>query len=123
MRMRGYSFSECVDLLNGKRSKVLSKNTSIERYSSNGDIFVMLHKNPIVMLKADGTIMISTCGYNSVTTRRRINQFLIANNSKTIIFQQKGKLYLKINNVVKNMVDGYVIMPNGDLIFSNMIVL
>lgn len=112
---KGYTYSECITLLNGKSTKVLSRNTTIIQYNDES-IYVELHGSPIVILYKTGMVDISLCGYNTVTTRRRINQFLKESFDRIGLFQKKGAVYLSNKTETIKILNSARIYKHGDII-------
>lgn len=54
--------------------RVIGNNTSAKL--ENGVITITLHGSDIVMLHRNGDILFSLAGFNSLTTRERINHFI-----------------------------------------------
>jgi hypothetical protein len=77
----------------GQTSKICSNNTSVQKFD-NGDFRVVLHSTEIVR-KAGNTI--NTGGYNTATTRARINQVANELCSSTFgVYTKKGQLYCRL---------------------------
>jgi hypothetical protein len=56
-----------------------------------------LHGNRIAMRDGvTGEIWLSTCGWNTITTRERLNGILKMSNNFQRVFQEKGKLYIRV---------------------------
>jgi hypothetical protein len=73
------SYQAAKDYLQGKKSRPYAHNTRITIDSLNLGhevITVTYHDNPVVNLFPDGTITYSSCGWNTSTTKERINWFL-----------------------------------------------
>lgn len=75
-----------------------TKNTRIENNGLTWRLF--LHKSEIVtaVLKT-GYVAINTCGFNTATTRNRINQFLRQFGFEESLFLNKGKMFARCNGV------------------------
>jgi hypothetical protein len=69
-------------------------NTSVQ--NENGDSVMRLHGHPIARKSPDGTIMISNCGWQSNTTKERLNGILSIVGGG--ISQKKGVWYLTYAN-------------------------
>lgn len=65
-------------------------NNTYAQYAENGeDIEVVLHDTAIVTAHPDGTFTLNTGGWQTITTKRRINEF-----SPAQIFQHKWNWYI-----------------------------
>jgi hypothetical protein len=64
-------------LLQGRCAKrrKLANNTYLERNSFDPTIAVVLHRTDIITLYPDGNVKLNTGGWNTVTTRDRLNRF------------------------------------------------
>jgi hypothetical protein len=71
--------------------KITKNNTKIE--TKNDRVIVKLHKTNIVAFNRD-VICLNTGGYNTVTTRKRMNEVSKAYDLGYKVFQQEGKLYV-----------------------------
>jgi hypothetical protein len=91
--IKGYSFSSCKSMLKNKSSRVLAKNTKIESCGQDS-VIVRLHGNAVVMLHESGKVALDSCGYKTVTTKRRMNQFLQANLPGYSVSQKKHVWYV-----------------------------
>ena len=66
------SFQSAIKVLNGKQGKVIGHNTTLVRLD-NDTVAARLHTTDIVTYHRDGRIIVKTGGYNTNTTRHRIN--------------------------------------------------
>lgn len=62
--------------LTGTDARTIGNNTTARRDPLTSDITVSLHGSDIVRLSPDGAVAFNLAGYNTVTTRERVNQFL-----------------------------------------------
>ncbi len=70
------SYEKAVEVLNGRDSKVIGLNTRIMR-NEDGSIGVTLHSTEVVRFYPDNkTVEVTTGGWNTVTTRERLNRYL-----------------------------------------------
>lgn len=71
------NFQEADRLLQGRcsQSRKLENNTYLQRSDGN-TIAVRLHSTDILTFHADGRIEVSTGGWNTITTRYRLNRYL-----------------------------------------------
>lgn len=62
----------------GKRdSRTLAHNTFVTRMGPEGPIDVVFHYTHILSFDLDGNVTVNTNGYHTVTTKQRLNQFLV----------------------------------------------
>lgn len=61
-------------LLGTKNARTIAHNTDLRR-KLDGAIMVVLHWTPVLTFYADGRVVVRMNGYNTVTTRARINLF------------------------------------------------
>jgi len=73
------TYKKADSLLQGrcKKSRKLTNNTYLER--DGKDICVRLHRTNILRFKPDGRIIVVTGGWETVTTKDRINRYLPGN--------------------------------------------
>jgi len=68
------SYKEAAAILNGRDRRKLANNTWLER--RNGEhIAVRLHQTDVVTYRVDGTTVLDSGGWRTVTTKDRINRF------------------------------------------------
>lgn len=60
-----------------RMSRTIANNTTIER-NTDGEITLRLHGHPIARFK-DGFVTVDDCGWQSVTTKQRLNAILRPN--------------------------------------------
>jgi len=73
------NFAQALAVLNGKLSVRLGNNTYLESFTDGTQtdlIAVRLHSTRIVQFWADGRITLHTGGWQTVTTKDRINKFI-----------------------------------------------
>ena len=71
-------------------SKVVANNT-VEYIKENGDKVIRLHQTDIVTFKKSGAIILNSGGWQTVTTKERINRYLP---SPWVLYQTKNIWYL-----------------------------
>jgi hypothetical protein len=79
----------------GQMSKISKNNTAISR-NADGSIVVRLHSTDVVTVATDGTVTLNTGGWNTVTTRARMNQAANEFNLGFRVFQEKHSLYVRV---------------------------
>jgi hypothetical protein len=98
------TFSKCEELTRRRDRKKLGNNTYVERIDA--DTFgVMYHSTYVVRVHRNGTWTLKTGGWQTVTTKERMND-----NSPARIFQRKHVWYLAEGVV---FTDGVTIGANG----------
>jgi hypothetical protein len=83
--MRKVTQTICKALMSGERK-------SIGNTSTDGET-MFLHGNPIARLK-DKNLILSLAGWNTVTTRERINGLLMSLGLHCFVCQRKGEPYV-----------------------------
>jgi len=73
-KLAGTTYQELDRILVKDRTKTIGNNTTAHR-GDDGVIYVYLHGHNIVDLHRDGLVMMRDCGYQTVTTKERLNQF------------------------------------------------
>ena len=103
-------FNDLVDFLKGKESRKIGNNTFVERIS-DFEIGVRYHRTMIVKMDPTGVLTISTGGWETVTTKDRLNQFLRCRGVS--IFQKKGNWYINGTNETLPYQDGMQVLSDG----------
>lgn len=62
--------------------------------NDSGTVYLRLHGNAIATRMSDGKVYINTCGWETNTTKERLNYLLYAVGSDLKIVQKKGVWYL-----------------------------
>lgn len=76
-KLAATTFAGLDKFLGNKSAKTIGNNTTAERDGGPFDpILVRLHGHEIASLFPDGTVNVRDAGYQTVTTKERINQFL-----------------------------------------------
>jgi hypothetical protein len=99
------SFQSAVNVLNGKERRTIGNNTTLVRHD-NDTISARLHYTDIVTYHRDGRIIVNTGGYQSATTKHRINGL-----TNVGVYQNDFSWYLADGNATP-FVDG---MDVGDV--------
>lgn len=66
-----------------------------EVLSTSEGVVVIYHKTRVALLRTDGTIVLNSGGWRTVTTKKRINQALDTWGSHYGLYQEKGEWYLR----------------------------
>jgi len=85
-------------------SKLISKSCRVINYV-NGDKTIKLYATDILQFKGD-KIFLNSGGYNTVTTKRRINQFLPCD---IRVYQKNYKWYVDIHGQIIEFFDGVAV--------------
>lgn len=109
------NYQQACEKLTGRcvRVRKLKNNTYLERLD-NESIAVRLHSTNVLVYKADGSVIIDSGGWRTVTTKGRMNEYLPYGFR---ISQTRGQWYLG-NYTQKNrelclFEDGLIVRPNG----------
>ena len=104
------------DLISEKGSKQIGHNTIVHRIDDS-TVAVKYHRTNILKISEDNTVTISTGGWETSTTKDRLNQFLGCRGFG--IFQKKGVWYIQGNDETVPYEDGMRITSGGTLIRAN----
>ena len=83
-------------------------NTRVE-VNKHGDTFVYLHGHNIATISNEGDIRLSSCGWETVTTKSRLNAILDCFVHNIRIFQRDWQWYISGRDFTEQFFDGYVI--------------
>lgn len=106
------NYEQASALLGSRQSKLIGLNTRIQRHE-NGDIGVTLHSTEVARWDSNGMLEVSTGGWNTVTTRERLNRYLPRGVN---VFTKRGVLYIGNGESEKLFVDGGKVTPTGELV-------
>jgi hypothetical protein len=88
-------YAEAISVLNGRTRRKVANNTYIEIDSFTGDIGIRLHATQVVVFKIDGSIILNSRGWRTVTTKDRMNNYtpkgINISSTKGTWFVYKGK--------------------------------
>jgi len=84
------------------------KNTK-EIHYSDGSYVVSLHGNDIIRFLSSGRVVLDSCGWRSVTTKRCMNQYL----DHLSVYQEDKTWYVSNGKVVAEFFDGMVVSDDG----------
>jgi hypothetical protein len=99
-------------------SKKVDNNT-VAYTRPNGDRCIRLHRTDVVTHRADGCCVLNSGGWQTVTTKDRINSYGPAG---VRVFQRKHEWFICKAGDWDNAVpfeDGVVITPGGELLFPS----
>ena len=98
--------AEAISMVRGKRNKdsrKIGNNTYAEILSDN-TVAIKLHSTYVVKIRDDGTYTLNSGGWQTVTTKDRINQY-----SPVRVYQRDFTWYVKINGKEFQFMDGMVV--------------
>jgi len=84
------SKAEIMDGINCIKSRKIANNT-VEYTKKNGDTIIRLHLTDILTFKKNGAVILNSGGWQTVTTKERINRYLPENWG---LYQEKSIWYL-----------------------------
>lgn len=98
--------SEAVTMVRGKRNKTSRKigNNTYAEILNDDTVAIKLHSTYVVKIRADGTYTLNSGGWQTLTTKDRINQY-----SPVRVYQRKFEWFVKINNKEYPFMDGMVV--------------
>jgi hypothetical protein len=98
--------SEAVRMVRGKRNAECRKvgNNTYAEILSDGSVGIMLHSTYVVKIHEDGTYTLNSGGWQTLTTKDRINQY-----SPRYVFQKNYEWFVKINDKPYPFIDGMVV--------------
>ena len=108
------SYESAIILRRGHPQRTICNNTVLERCGLVENI--CLHDHAIVLFFADGTIVLNSCGYRTVTAKDRINRCLPW---PWLLYQENSRWYLTQALGVRNLrecvpfVDGMTVPGTG----------
>lgn len=91
-KLKGTTYYELSQLIEPGETRTIGNNTTAYRRNDDTRIYVYLHRNPIVILHPTGHVEVTTAGWDTVTTRDRLNQFLAPVNARA--HRVRGELVL-----------------------------
>ena len=98
--------AEAIKMVRGKRNakrRKVGNNTYAEILHDNS-VGIMLHSTYVVKIHEDNTYTLQTGGWQTVTTKDRINQY-----SPVRVYQRKYEWFVKINNKEYPFMEGMVV--------------
>jgi hypothetical protein len=98
--------SEAVSIVRGKRNANRRKigNNTYAEILPDGSVGIMLHSTYVVKIHADGTYTLNSGGWQTLTTKDRINQY-----SPRRVYQRNFHWFIDINNKSYPFMDGMVV--------------
>jgi hypothetical protein len=109
------TYQEAVTVLNGRKSRKVENNTYLHQLE-DGSIGVKLHETDVVIYRQDGTIQLNTGGWETVTTKARLNDY-----SPVGIYQKKRVWFVtRFENgqhvELGKFTNGMVVTSNGEVL-------
>lgn len=98
--------AEAIKMVKGKRNanrRKIGNNTYAEILHDNS-VGIMLHSTYVVKIHEDNTVTLQTGGWQTVTTKDRINQY-----SPVRVYQRKYEWFVKINGKEYPFMEGMVV--------------
>lgn len=98
--------AEAVNMVKGKRNakrRKVGNNTYAEILHDNS-VGIMLHSTYVVKIHEDNTYTLQTGGWQTVTTKDRINQY-----SPVRVYQRNYEWFVKINGKEYPFMEGMVV--------------
>lgn len=98
--------AEAIKMVKGKRNsnrRKVGNNTYAEILHDNS-VGIMLHSTYVVKIHEDNTYTLQTGGWQTVTTKDRINQY-----SPVRVYQRNYEWFVKINNKEYPFMEGMVV--------------
>ena len=98
--------SEAVKMVRGKRNASRRKvgNNTYAEILHDGTVAIKLHSTYVVKINPNGTYTLNSGGWQTVTTKDRINQY-----SPRYVFQKNYEWFVKINDKAYPFMDGMVV--------------
>lgn len=100
------TYNEAILMVRGKRNanrRKVGNNTYAEILHDNS-VGIMLHSTYVVKIHPDNTYTLQTGGWQTLTTKDRINQY-----SPVKVYQRKYEWFVKINNKEYPFMEGMVV--------------
>jgi len=110
------TYAEAETALRGRQVRTVVNNTRVSRRDKD-TLDVQYHGNTIATFHADGTREFTNCGWNTVSTRERLNAML---GRDRIAFVQRDHVgYIEIDTVeperIRRHADTLVLGPSGSI--------
>lgn len=98
--------AEAVKMVRGKRNADRRKvgNNTYAEILHDGSVGIMLHSTYVVKIHEDGTFTLNSGGWQTLTTKDRINQY-----SPKRVYQKDFTWYVRMNGKDYPFIDGMVV--------------
>lgn len=99
-------YQDAVSMVRGKRNANRRKvgNNTYAEILPNGSVGIMLHSTYVVKIHEDNTYTLNSGGWQTVTTKDRINQY-----SPRRVYQRNFEWFVNINGKEYPFIDGMVV--------------
>ncbi len=113
-----YTYTDLDEYLGKKQERPLARNTRVRR--EGDDIVVQLHSTDIAFLKSDGAVTLNSGGWQTPTTKERLNLFL----TNYRLVQENRRWYLYPcgqwdKTARQPFVDFVMVCPTGELVYPS----
>lgn len=98
---------KCNEILAGASSRTIANNTTLS-IAGDGGFTIRLHGHAIIHILADGSFVISSCGFRTATTKQRLNALTPAR-----VYQRDGDWLIAHPGGPQFFADGTVIRQDG----------
>ena len=94
-----------------------SNSNTVVEYNSNTDCStVYLHNNRIATVDHNtNAVKLSSCGYETVTTKSRLNALLSEVKYGAKVFQKNWNWFVSFNNQTRDFFDNMILLDTTDL--------
>ncbi len=98
--------AKAVEMVRGKRNKTSRKigNNTYAEILHDDTVAIKLHNTYVVKINPNGTYTLNSGGWQTVTTKDRINQY-----SPVRVYQRKFEWFVTINGKEYPFIDGMVV--------------
>jgi hypothetical protein len=100
------AYKQALAFMGNRTTRKLAHNTYMHRSDFSSHILITLHNNVIVCLHPDGKVQLSTCGWNTPTTRERLNRLLT---NRIRLYTKKHVLHIRYRGREKQFQDGMLV--------------
>lgn len=69
------TYNQAIEKLGNREQKKIANNTYLVR-RNDGTVAIRLHATDILTFRPDGTVVLRTNGWRSITTKARLNEYL-----------------------------------------------
>lgn len=100
------NYAEAVKMVRGKTNRNTRKvgNNTYAEILPDNSVGIMLHSTYVVKIHSDDTYTLQTGGWQTVTTKDRINQY-----SPVKVYQRKYEWFVKLNGKEYPFMEGMVV--------------
>jgi len=109
------NYTEAADVLGSRDARKIAHNTCLERLDAE-TIGVRLHSTYVVRFHAVGTVTLDSGGWQTVTTKERMNRYLGAGFG---LYQKAHVWYVDTPAGVEEYSDGMTLAPDSATLTTN----